>query len=219
MRCGSCGCYITAERQKGHAYYRCTKKKGPCAEKSYLREEALVEQMRSTLIAHSIPDDWADNMLKEVEREREAARAAAQGQLQGYQGRITALAMKLDRLLDAKLESSITVGEYAAKKGGLLTEKLGLEEQAAKIQRQGSAWLEPMREFILASKHKKKDAEARDPATLRHALKNIGSNFLLQSKTLRFSAGRGWRIAPAFRTFSDWCRFYEKIRTEFQGGG
>lgn len=26
MRCGECGCFITAEKQKGHTYYRCTKK-------------------------------------------------------------------------------------------------------------------------------------------------------------------------------------------------
>ncbi len=46
MKCGSCGCGITAEIQKGHNYYRCTKKKDYCPEK-YLREEALVEQIKS----------------------------------------------------------------------------------------------------------------------------------------------------------------------------
>jgi len=30
MKCGFCGCVITAEIQKGHNYYRCTKKKVPC---------------------------------------------------------------------------------------------------------------------------------------------------------------------------------------------
>jgi len=43
MRCGNCGCLITAETQKGHNHYRCTKKKQKCDEK-YLREENLVEQ-------------------------------------------------------------------------------------------------------------------------------------------------------------------------------
>jgi len=37
LKCASCGCSITGERQKGHNYYRCTKKKGPCQEKHYLR--------------------------------------------------------------------------------------------------------------------------------------------------------------------------------------
>ncbi len=38
LKCSSCGCAITAETQKGHTYYRCTKKKGACTEKRYLRE-------------------------------------------------------------------------------------------------------------------------------------------------------------------------------------
>ena len=49
LKCASCGCSITAERQKGHNYYRCTRKKGPCQEKHYLREEALTEQITSYL--------------------------------------------------------------------------------------------------------------------------------------------------------------------------
>src|SRR3989338_3539678 len=49
LKCASCGCSITAEKQKGHNYYRCTKKKGLCQEKHYLREEVLTEQITSYL--------------------------------------------------------------------------------------------------------------------------------------------------------------------------
>lgn len=55
LHCGSCGCSITAESQKGHAYYRCTKKKGPCDEK-YLREEDLLMQVRTIVEKLSLPD-------------------------------------------------------------------------------------------------------------------------------------------------------------------
>lgn len=40
--CASCGGQITAERQKGHHYYRCTKK-GRCRE-PYLRKESLLNE-------------------------------------------------------------------------------------------------------------------------------------------------------------------------------
>jgi len=70
IKCASCGCYITAESQKGHTYYRCTKKKGKC-ETKFLREEILVEQMRATLTSHSIRDDWADKMLIKLDSEKE----------------------------------------------------------------------------------------------------------------------------------------------------
>ena len=49
LKCASCGASITAEKQKGHHYYRCTKKKGLCQEKYYLREEALTEQIKNFL--------------------------------------------------------------------------------------------------------------------------------------------------------------------------
>ncbi|MDO8469434.1 MAG: recombinase family protein, partial [bacterium] len=49
LKCASCGASITAEKQKGHHYYRCTRKKGPCQEKHYLREDALTKQITSYL--------------------------------------------------------------------------------------------------------------------------------------------------------------------------
>src|SRR3989338_766454 len=55
LKCASCGASITAEKQKGHNYYRCTKKKGLCQEKHYLREEALTEQIKSFLKKVSLP--------------------------------------------------------------------------------------------------------------------------------------------------------------------
>lgn len=48
LRCGECGGAITAERQKGHHYYRCTKKLGPCSQ-PYIREEALAAQLREAV--------------------------------------------------------------------------------------------------------------------------------------------------------------------------
>jgi len=48
MKCGNCDCLITAEKQKGHHHYQCTKKKQTCNEK-YLREENLVEQMKGII--------------------------------------------------------------------------------------------------------------------------------------------------------------------------
>ena len=66
MKCGECGCSITAERQKGHHYYRCSKKRGPCSQK-YIREEALVSQIQSAIQRVSLRNDWAKKMLEKIE--------------------------------------------------------------------------------------------------------------------------------------------------------
>ncbi|HEX5035758.1 MAG TPA: recombinase family protein, partial [bacterium] len=42
--CPKCGCSITATLKKGHNYYHCTKRRGPCPER-YLREEHYALQI------------------------------------------------------------------------------------------------------------------------------------------------------------------------------
>ena len=49
MVCGECGCPITAERQKGHVYYSCTRTRGPCGQRTCTREEVVAEQFSELL--------------------------------------------------------------------------------------------------------------------------------------------------------------------------
>ena len=53
LRCEECGRMITAEIQKGHTYYRCTKKNIQCSQ-PYVREEELDRQLSSLLQKFSL---------------------------------------------------------------------------------------------------------------------------------------------------------------------
>lgn len=99
MRCGNCGCLITAERQKGHIYYRCTKKKQSCDEK-YLREESLVEQMKTVIQKVSLPDAWVEKMIIELDKTREQAQADTRIVVQNLAKEKTVIEQKMDNLLD-----------------------------------------------------------------------------------------------------------------------
>ena len=72
MRCGVCGASVTAEIQKGHNYYHCTRKLAPCKDTSqkFVREEALAQQISEFVQKVSLRDDWADNILKELEKDK-----------------------------------------------------------------------------------------------------------------------------------------------------
>ena len=59
------------------------RKSGPCPTKHYLREEKILEQARKIVEQLSLPDEWADNMLRELDKqevrsksEHRAARSA-----------------------------------------------------------------------------------------------------------------------------------------------
>jgi hypothetical protein len=63
FRCGECGRMITAEVQKGHTYYRCSKKGVVCSQ-PYIREEVLAIQLSDILKDFAAPSDWAVGLSK-----------------------------------------------------------------------------------------------------------------------------------------------------------
>ncbi|PJA87319.1 MAG: hypothetical protein CO141_00130, partial [Candidatus Moranbacteria bacterium CG_4_9_14_3_um_filter_42_9] len=171
MKCGKCGCLITAETQKGYIYYRCTKKKQTCNEK-YIREEALVEQMKSVIQKVSIPDDWADNMLTELDREKASIQNEGVSFVQNLKDRKAEVEQKIDRLLDIYIEGrGISPDEYQAKKAKLLNEKADIDQEIRDFEQKGNNWLEPMREVILLSSQAKILLSQGDKTQIRAFLK------------------------------------------------
>jgi DNA invertase Pin-like site-specific DNA recombinase len=203
IKCASFGGYITAESQKGHTYYRCTKKKGKCDGK-YLREEELVEQMKSVLTTYSIRDDWADKMLNKLGEEKERNEQTTQALANEEKIKLNVTEKKLESLLDAKLERIITTKEYLSKKEKIINDKVLIEEKYSQFKGEGLVWLEPMKDLILTARQAKKVADSRDPGRMRNILKNIGSNFLLKGKTLNFAPKKGWSAVPT-ADCTDWC--------------
>ena len=209
MRCGSCGCLITAEKQKGHHYYRCTKKKQKCEEK-YLREENLVEQMRDFIQKVSLPDDWAENMLAELDKEKEQAKKDGENFVQNLLRQKAEVERKIEKLLDLYISGgALTLEEYQAKKQELLNEKQDIEQKLRDCEQMGNNWLEPMRKMIFEAKQAKILLSQGDNQQILTFLKNIGSNFILKDKKLNFCFKIGWRARVAgepARTFTDWRR-------------
>ena len=186
MKCAECGATITAQIQKGHHYYNCTKKKGPCTQK-YLREEALVEQLRESIRKVAISDLWAKKILEALNKEEEADREKAMEVLTNLKSEIAELDKKIDKLLEAYLENIVSVEEYQLKKQNLIDLKSQLKQKITEIEETQSFWLEPAREFILSCSEAKIIAETQNFGQLFVFLKKVGANFLLSDKKVRFS--------------------------------
>lgn len=97
MKC-TCGASITAETQKGHIYYRCTKKKGVCQEKHYLREENLIEQIKSFLQKVSLSNQVKNKVLAKLETEEQQAKEQAKLVVQNLNEELTEIEVKLEKL-------------------------------------------------------------------------------------------------------------------------
>jgi len=115
IKCGTCGTCITAEKQKGHIYYRCTKKKGACAEK-YIREEELAQQLTEITQKVSLPDDWADFMIKKLDKEKLDSTQSSFALAALLKQKVFSIDEKLDKLLDSHLENIISKEAMSLKK-------------------------------------------------------------------------------------------------------
>ena len=212
MKCGTCGCCITAEKQKGYIYYRCTKKKTACEEK-YLREEVLTEQLKNILQKVSLRDDWADWMIKKLDKEKQDTAQSSDAFITSLKNEISAIESKLDKLLDFHLDNVIEKSDYLKKKEELVNKKVALNEKITEIKDKGNNWLEPMRDFIFLLIKAKKIAGSGDSLELKAFLKNIGSNFILQGKKFGFLAEFEWNLALLIKAHPSWLAYSDAFRT------
>lgn len=210
MQC-MCGSGITAEVQKGHNYYRCTRKKGPCAEKHYVREEMLTEQIKENLQTIALPDEDTGKILTELQQEEDQAKQQSLTIVQNFKTELATIENQLEKLLDIFLSDSLSTEEYAVKKQKLLTQKLELKEKISDVQKKGLTWVEPAREFILSLNEGKKILTDDKLEETTPFLKKSGSNHRLHNRRLQFSwlapynfVAQARANAPENLTYSDW---------------
>ena len=213
MKCASCGCSITAEIQKGHNYYRCTKKKGICQEKHYLREEQLTEQIKSFLQKVSLSSQDMEKVLAALDSEQELAKQQTQSKVENLKKQLKQVETKLTKLLDVFLTDVLSTEEYAAKKQELLSQKMEFQEKISDFEQKGLSWLEPAREFVLSLNQAAKLVETENKKEMVTFLKNIGSNHILQNRQLIFSPEIPYDLVAERSeadqrnlTFPYWCR-------------
>ena len=219
MKCASCGASITAEIQKGHNYYRCTKKKGPCPEK-YLREEVLLEQIRNYLQKVSLSSQDTKKVLAELKKDELRAKEQAKATVQNLKEEVLQIDKRLEKLMDVYLNEVISTEEYTTRNQKILTRKLELQEKIRDFEQKGLSWLEPAREFVLNLNYAEKLLSSGNYPEMTTFLKNIGSNHVLQNRRLIFSpkipfnlvAERSEATTKSL-TFPYWLRGADDVRT------
>jgi len=230
LNCAECGCAITSEIQKGHQYYRCTKKRGACSQ-GYVREEILAEQITDVLQKVSLPSFWADSMLAKIEAEREQDTQNGVAFAQNMKQEIDDLDVRLDKLLDTHLDGLIPKVEYVEKKQKILNRKIDVSEKMKDFEKKGNHRLEPMRLFILDSKQAGIIASGENFEDKKNFLKKIGSNPRLAQRALHFFPKKSWEILlnswvsatptttprasrePYFGLHTDWLPLLDAFRT------
>ena len=211
-----CGASITAEIKikksgKEYIYYRYTKKKGPCPERHFLREEALVEQIKTYLQKVSLSSQDTKKVLAELKKDEIRAKEQTKILVQNLKEEISEIEKQLEKLLDVYLAETISTEEYTARKQKILTRKLELQEKIRDFEQKGLSWLEPAREFVLKLNYAAKLLNSENYPGMKTFLKNIGSNHILQNQKLIFSFKFPFNLAAEPRSDEAETLTYPKV--------
>ena len=210
LRCGECGCVVTAERQKGHAYYHCTKRKGECLQKGFVREEKLALMISEAIKKVSLDDKSYNTMMNELEHEKQLLKAEAIHDKITAEAKIREIDEQLSRLLDLFVEGAISADEYKEKKASLINKKIALGNKSQAIfspsdkkthhienpvsGTSDGKWLEPMRDFLTLAHQASYVASAGTPEELADLFKKICSNRKIANTTLYVSYSSAFKI-------------------------
>ena len=123
LKCGECGCSITAQFVKGHGglyrYYRCTKKKGACSQ-GYLQEHQVAEQILTQLKKIVLPESWYKTGLKQIEKIAAEEKIGQKALIQSIGNELIEVKRKLDKLVSGFLEGIIEKDTYLEEKEKLI---------------------------------------------------------------------------------------------------
>lgn len=197
MKCGTCGCSVTAEHKikklkktselKIYRYYRCTRKSTSmkCKEPSVSREE-VEDQISQILETITVPKHLTEVTLKylrKMNKKENKDRGNVQSSLQkAYNG----CTKRIENLLAMFIspanadKSLLTDDEYKGQKVTLMNEKKDIEEKIRACESRVNEQLELNEktfEFAAYAKHNFDNGTLEDKRVI---FQNLGQNFLLK---------------------------------------
>ncbi len=151
IRCGECGCLITAEEQKKvlsdgsvnyHRYYHCTGKSKykTCSQKKFIRVQDLEEQIEQKLqTIQIIPElrELALEILKEKHKEEIQERVLIEENLTDS---IKSTQESLDNLIDLRVRNLLTDDEFLSRKENLSSELDTLKQRRSEVENRAQNW-------------------------------------------------------------------------------
>src|SRR5258708_5120681 len=131
LHCGSCGYALTAERQKGHVYYRCHKN---CFPITCLREETIDAGLRELALRFRLSDTESAAIRADIEMGLAHRKETATKELQALTLAATAIDDRLARLTDAYVEHLVDRSVYVSRREQLLQERMMITSKQADLQ-------------------------------------------------------------------------------------
>lgn len=205
MRCGECGNGITAELQKGHIYYHCTKPRGAefCSQK-YVREETIAEQLERVIKAVALD-------MKKIKSIKEVMRVSLSDETQYLQESLEALNTQYkdlqeqsSKLLDLYLKGKIKEEVYNTKSAKLNTDMEDVNGELAKHKGADRAYHQEIEGFLTFCNEAPALFKSSRPALKRELLHFVISNLSLKDGKVDFTLKIPFSIVAKYAKSENW---------------
>jgi len=181
IKCAECKYSLIAEARKGHTYYRCQTK--DCPTKS-IREEIINELVMATIQQIKFNPAEGEILNELLIQAQDNWIETQKGLEESLQMQNKKLALKLERLTDAYLESVIDKEQFEDKKGQIMIEQQELRRNEGHFEIQKEAIFKKAQNFLGLLKDLKKSFIIATNEEKRKILKFITSDLTLQGKNL-----------------------------------
>ncbi len=226
IRCGECGCSITAERRrkvnKGDGrvhewtYYRCVKKRpGIACGQRYVEAKDLERQIDEYLAGITLPAAvvaWAMGQLREEHGRETQMQAAA---LKELQDAVRGNEAAKKRLTDMRLRDLIDDSEFASRRQELIVEGSKLAGRLDGYELRSNLWMERAEEAFCFCKTVRERFASGTASERRQILQIVGSNLVLENKKLTIYPGEFFGGVQKAVEKQEWLPLLDDVRTLF----
>jgi hypothetical protein len=218
IRCGTCGCAVTAETQTNrygyrYEYYHCTKKRRDmCCPERYVEREELERQILAYLRRCQISDEvhrWAISKTRENAAVQTKADAA---QVEALKSVLADAERGVGTLTDLRVRELIDDAEYVARRDKLHGEAARIRQQLSTREASNAYWLEPLHALLSFNKLAVFWFESGNAEQKRLVLASVGSNLTISNKILSIQAAEPFGQVPKKADILQLCALVDDVR-------
>lgn len=187
IKCGHCGCQLTAELKKGkYIYYHCTGKRGGTCKKDYIRQEKFDKLIMELLerIAKTIPEDVYPKALQAVKEMNSMSMEYTNNSYDQIHKKLKTIEKRINALYEDKIDGIITQEFWEEKNRAWSKEKYKLQVQLESISKTNDTFREGSNLLLNVLKDLPQLYLQGNKIEKKKILNLIGSNFIYKDKEL-----------------------------------
>jgi len=215
LSCGECGCSITAEKQKGHIYYRCTKSRSKCSQ-PYIREEELEIQLAGIFDPIKINRETSEFIVRKLGELYEDDKKYQEKITKNLKAKLTHLKQEKKKLFRKMVNDQIDDEEmYGELREEIDNQIAEIGEQIAKLSQSTYDWVEQSSNLLKLANRAKKLFLEGNREEKRRLLESVSSNRVLKARKVHYSYKKPFDILAKTGGRSNWLRVSYDLRTFF----